>query len=64
MLAGDFTIADVLANLPTFDGLRTIEHAMQSMFQDRDFTLLNGFELPYIGTGKYQKEVEKMQQMQ
>ncbi len=59
MLAGDFKIADVRANLPRFDGLRTIEHAMRSMLPDRDFTFLNGFELPYIGPGKYQKEVEK-----
>jgi hypothetical protein len=59
MLAGDFTIADVRLNLPTFDGLRTIEHAVRSMLPDRDFTFLNGFELTYIGPGKYQKEVEK-----
>ena len=60
MLAGDyFTIADVRLNLPSFDGLRTIEHAMRSMLPDRYFTFLNGFELPYIGPGKYQKEVEK-----
>ena len=59
MLAGDFTIADVRANLPSFDGLRTIEHAMRSMLPDRDFTFLNGFELPYIVPGKYSKEVEK-----
>ena len=59
MLAGDFTIADVRLNLPSFDGLRTIEHAMRSMLPDRDFTFLNGFELPYIGPGKYSKEVEK-----
>jgi hypothetical protein len=59
MLAGDFNIADVRANLPPFDSLRTIEHAMQSMLPDRDLIFLNGFELPYIGTGKYQKEVEK-----
>jgi hypothetical protein len=52
MLAGDFNIADFRANLPSFDGLRTIEHAMQPMFPDRDFTFLNGFDLPYIGTGK------------
>jgi hypothetical protein len=54
-----FTIADVRLNLPSFDGLRTIEHAMRSMLPDRDFTFLNGFELPYIGPSKYQKEVEK-----
>ena len=60
MLARDFkVVADIRANLPSFDDLRTIEHAMQSMFQDTDFTFLNGFELPYIGTAKYQKEVEK-----
>jgi hypothetical protein len=58
MFAKDFKIADVRANLPYFDGLRTIEHAMHSMFKDRDFTILNGFELPYIGPGKYEKEVE------
>ena len=29
------------------------------MLPDRDFTFLNGFKLPYIGLGKYQKEVEK-----
>jgi hypothetical protein len=59
MLAQDFTIADVRLNLHSLDGLRTIEHAMRSMLPDRDFTFLNGFELPYIGPGKYQKEVEK-----
>ena len=32
---------------------------MHSMFEDRDFTFLNGFELPSIGTGKYRKDVEK-----
>ena len=57
-------MADVRANLPRFDGLRTIEHAKRSMLPDRDFTFLNGFELPYIGPGKYSKEVEKMQSMQ
>jgi hypothetical protein len=58
MFAKDFKIADVRAKLPSFDGLRTIEYAMHSMFKDRDFTILNGFELPYIGPGKYEKEVE------
>ncbi len=60
MLAGDFNIA-FCANQSSFDGLRTIEHAIQSMLPDRDFTFLDGFELPYIGPGKYQKEVENMQ---
>jgi hypothetical protein len=59
MLAEDYKIADVRANLPRFDGLRTIEHAMRSMLPDRDFTFLNGFELPYIGPGKYSKEFER-----
>ena len=61
MLAGGITIAEVRAYLASFDGLRTIEHVMHSMFKDRDFTFLNGFVIPYIGPGKYQKEVEEMQ---
>ena len=59
MLAGNIKFAEVRANLPYFDGLRTIEHAMHSMFEDMDFTFLNGFELLSIGPCKYRKEVEK-----